>query len=603
MRTLFAICLILSSGSILVAGPAELEIASQVDAKLTELFAAENVTPAGLASDEDFLRRVSLDLAGVVPSPGEVTLFGLNPDPNKRSKKIDELLASEAYGKIWGSYWKDVVFIAATEQRTRLVEPGFEAWLVDEFNANRPWDEITRELITATGRVDEEGRTGLIFAHTGQPEELAAEISRIFMGIQMSCANCHDHPTDSWKREQFHGLAAFLPRVSVRREDPGMPNSFAVRSAEFNGRRGRGDLDPEQLFQFMDRNRDGKLNKSEAQGPLKDRFDQILTVADQDKDKQISKDEFAVIRAMMDNQQPGRGEEEYHMPDLNNPASKGELMQPVFFVEEAKGPKLKEGADDMTRRHALVDYITAKSNPWFAMAFVNRVWSEMLGQGFYMPIDDMGPERTAMFEEVLGILAEGFRDNDYNVKWLYRTIANTEAYQRTMQTESSDSITPFAAASPMRMRSDQIYNAYKQVLGIEDSFSNRGAYGMQNNMLRGRRGDAGRIAFATLFSYDPSMPQEDIIGNIPQALFMMNSPQLEGLVNGNADTKLGRILNKYEDDTDAISELYLLVLARSPSNKEVEIAQQYIKQVNNRSEAFEDLMWSLLNSTEFLSKR
>lgn len=582
-----------------------ISVAKEVDAVLKGLLEKEGVQPAAVANDEDFLRRVYLDLAGVVPSPKEITLFGLTSDTNKRAAVIDQLLASEDFGELWGAYWREVVMSRATEQRARIVLPAFQAWLVEQLNDNRPWDEITRTLITANGSVRETGETGLIFSHTGEPEELAAEISRIFLGIQMSCANCHDHPTDSWKREDFHQLAAFLPRISVRREEPGDPTSWVVRSVENDPRRGNRDIDVDRLFRGLDRNRDGLLAKSEARGPLEERFDRILEAADADKDKKLSKEEFEQARAFANNQQQrGRGEMEYYMPDLNNPASQGTLTQPVFFIPDAKGPRMRAEADDMTRRHALVDYITSPTNEWFAKAFVNRIWSEMLGQGFYTPIDDIGPERIAIFEEVLEVLADGFVKNQYDVKWVYRTIANTDAYQRQLREKESEHYTPpFASAAPTRLSSDQIYQSLFKVLGAEgglQSFSR----GDRNGMLYRRSGlDPAKFQFQQTFGVDPSKPKDDIIGNVPQGLFMMNSPIVETMIRGTGDTKLARILRDQSDNEDALREVYLLVLSREPTDKEVKIGKEYVTQVGNRTEAFEDLMWSLLNSTEFISKR
>ncbi|WP_417851156.1 DUF1549 domain-containing protein [Thalassoglobus sp.] len=579
------------------------ETAAEVDRLLTELLQAEGAKIAPVANDEDFLRRVTLDLAGVVPSPKDVTLFGLNAQESKRSQMIDSLLASDDFGTLWGSYWRDVVFSRATEQRARLVQGKFEAWLVEQFNENRPWDEITRALITATGVVQETGETGLIFAHTGQPEELAAEISRIFMGIQMSCANCHDHPTDSWKRVDFHQLAAFLPRITVRREEPNVPTSFAVRSLDSNSRRGRRQFDADRLLEMFDRNRDGALVKNEVRGPLAERFDQLLQNLDADKNKKLSKTELSSIGQMANNN-PGAGAMEYYMPNLNDPASKGTLTQPVFFVPEVRGPELREDADDLTRRHALVDYITSPSNPWFAKAFVNRIWAEMLGEGFYMPIDDMGPERVAMFEEVLDVLAAGFVENDYNVKWVFRTIANTQAYQRSLQLQDeADYVPPFASASPTRLRADQIYQSLGQVLGTPGGLQESAGRFRQAGMARRGGLDRRKQLFDQTFGVDPSTPKEDILGNVPQGLFMMNSPLLEQMIRGTGDTKLARILQDQPDNQDALSELYLLVLSREPTEKELKINTDYVSGVGDRTEAFEDIMWSLLNSTEFLSKR
>ena len=174
---------------------------------MDELTSSE-VPVAGLANDEDFLRRVSFDIAGKPPTPRQVTLFGLNPNPNKRAEMIKQLLDSPDYGKNWGSYWRDVLFLSATNMRSRIAAPVFEEWMAEQLNQNRPWDQIVTDLLTATGDAYENGETALMFAHGGEAEEVAAEACRIFLGIQIQCANCHDHPSDIWKREQFHELPA-----------------------------------------------------------------------------------------------------------------------------------------------------------------------------------------------------------------------------------------------------------------------------------------------------------------------------------------------------------------------------------------------------------
>ena len=607
MRSLACIALVSLYGAAASAQPSELETARTVDEQLARHFADNGVAPTGLVSDEDFLRRVSLDLAGVLPAPHEVTLFGLNPEADKRSHRIDALLDSQDYARNWGSYWKDVVMTRATEQRIRLSQPAFHRWLTDQFANNRPWDEMTRDLLTATGSVSEEGATGLIFAHTGQPQELAAEVSRIFLGIQMSCADCHDHPTDAWTREQFHQFAAFFPRLSVRPETPGEIRTFAVTSADFLERQQsrRRQVSPEQYFRVMDRNRDGKLAKSEARGQLAERFDQVLAVADKNSDGFLSPTEAAQARAQQQNNpQPGRGSAEYYMPDLDDPAAQGTLMQPAFFIPGVPAPRLQFGSDDLVRRSVLADYVTSPQNPWFARAFVNRIWSEMLGQGFFMPIDDMGPERSAVFTDVLDTLANGFVRSGYDVKWLFRTIANTQAYQRQLSpAESAAADVPFAAAVPTRLRSDQIYNAITQVLGTPGIGNMAG--GRRRGMLgeRGDRLDPAQVAFGQLFGFDPSTPQADLLGNVPQALFMMNSAQIANLTRGTGYTRLGTILREFADDRDALQELYLLVFCRVPSARELEITREFIQETGNRATAYEDVMWSLMNSTEFLSKR
>ncbi len=567
----------------------ELRLAQEIDRVLEKSFEAAGVTPAPLASDEDFLRRVSLDLAGTIPTPREVTLFGLDPDPAKRARLIDRLLASPGYADLWAAYWGEVIFGHATEQRARATQGVFENWMKEQLAANRSWAAIATDLLTATGKVQENGATALMYAHSGNAEEIAAEASRIFLGIQLQCANCHDHPTDGWKREQFHELAAYLPRVVVRRQPDAGLLDFEVTS--FSGPDYRPK--PADLARFLDRNRDGKITADEAKmSPRFQRiFDFALAQGDTDKDGALSMKE---LEALPEPPREGRGSSEHYMPDLNDPTARGTMMQPVFFVS---GQRLRGNSSDLQRREALANAITSKSNPWFRKAFVNRMWAELLGEGFFMPIDDMGPTRTGTQEEVLELLADGFARQDYDIQWLLRTIANTQAYQRQLAA-SPDAAMQFAAASPTRLRSDQIYNALSQVLGVEEipglASLRRGPPG---------RGSSGRRGFQQLFGYDPSTPQADILGNIPQALFMMNADTLAPLMRATGDTALGRILTQHSDDESALDELYLRVLSREPTDREREINLAYIQKVGRRGEAFEDVFWSLLNSSEFLTKR
>lgn len=595
--TLMALSLLVCSISIAdAAKPDSAATAQAVDRLIEAGLKHAGVASAGRTGDEDFLRRVTFDLAGTSPSPAEVTLFGINPDPDKRRKKIEQLLASDDYAVNWSRYWRDVIFTRATNMRAGFARSSFTSWMEEQLKENKPWDETVTALLTASGDVREDGATALLFVQEGRPEEIAAEVSRIFLGVQLQCANCHDHPTDSWKREQFHQLAAFFPRVGVRpkRED-GRLQTYEIVSVSGNPRRQGINFAeyPERFFNIVDRNRDGKIVKAEAARARQFGrfFDRILERGDANKDGGLSLKEIRAIPAPP--QMPGRGSTEHYMTDLSNPASRGTKIDPVFFISENKQDA---GLPDVRRREALAAEITSPENPWFARAFVNRIWTEMLGAGFYTPVDDMGPERSAVAPDVLDRLADDFTASGYDVKWLFRTIAATDAYQRKLG--DVDATAPFAAASPTRLRSDQLYSSILQVLGGREDGPQRGG-----RMGGYRFARSPRDGFNAVFGFDPSTPQEDVAGEIPQALFMMNSPQINNLARGNGRTRLAQILDKYKDDKDAIAELYMAALARDPSERETRICLNYVKEVGNRTEAFEDLMWSLLNSSEFLTKR
>lgn len=579
--------------------PDSRDVAFEVDRLILADLEQASVQPAGRTTDEDFLRRVCLDLAGRLPTPREIMLFGLDPDPQKRSIKIEELLQSEKYAENWAHYWRDVIFTDSTNTQARLMQNVFERWMVERLAQNRRWNEITAELLTATGDIQENGATALILVRSGEPAEIAAEVSRIFLGIQIQCANCHDHPSDIWKREQFHQLAAYFPRVSLRQTVLDGRATLLVSSVNSVGSRFGEEIrkNPERFIAQLDRNGDGKLSQEEAnrQPQFGRFFEGMLRLGDSDKDGTLSAEE---LRKLPPPQQQGLGSLEYHMPDLNDPASQGAAMQPAFFVDDSKE---KSGLDDLSRRQALVKSLTAPENPWFAQAFVNRMWNELLGEGFYMPVDDLGPQRQPRFPAAMETLSNRFTESGYDIKWLLQTIANTETYQRQVRARlPEDETLPFASALPARLRADQLYSALAQVLevpDIGDGPRRRGPTGTG----AGQR--SPRDQFRLLFHVDPSVPQEDITGNVPQALFLMNSPALLELTKASGETRLARLLRQFPDNHDAVKELYLAVLCRELSSKEQQICLDYIRGVGKRAEAFEDLFRCLLNSTEFLCRR
>ena len=539
----FALALLVGVAGNVLAEPDVAQTAKQVDKLLAEEVFTADTHLAPRVSDAMFLRRAWLDLVGDIPTPEHVTAFLLDPAPNKRERVVADLLKNPQYGQNWARYWRDVVLSRRLEDRAAIVANPLVVKLTEQFNENEPWDKIAAEFITATGDVRENGATAIHMAQDGRTEETTAEISRIFLGIQIQCAQCHDHKTDRWTREQFHELAAFFPRIAVRPVQSPTKRSFEVIAD--------------------DRPEGRRRPNPDAEGR--------------------------------------RGQPEHYMPDLDDPAAPGTRMQPEFFLTSAK---LSFGTPDSERRGTVAKWMT--DSPWFATAFVNRMWAELVGEGFYEPIDDIGPDREPTAPKAVEFLSNGFAESGYDIKWLLRVICATEAYQRESRPRRETDGTPFLANVAQPLRSDQLFNALLTAADIEETERPLNRRGRPRPEAMGPYGRAPSIrqGFEVAFGYDPSDPRESVTSSIPQALALMNGVRLNLAVRAiGSETVLGRMLDEIDDDGALVDELYLRTLSREPTENEHDAAMEFCQSTKNRAAVFEDLFWALLNSSEFSHRR
>ena len=545
-----------------------------------------------LSDDATYLRRIMFDIVGRPATPGEITAFGLDPSESRRADVINELLKSGDYGSNWTHYWRDAIFRRATNVRAGIVRPAFGEWMAEQLNSGRGWDQIATDLLTCTGPVNDNGAAALLFAHEGVPEEVAAEASRLFMGIQIQCANCHDHPWDSWKREQFHQFTAFFPRVSVRR-DRNSDNIFDYEISSMNTDRSRNPGASQFVLTRIDRNRDSVITEQEAKGTMLARIfnGPIKDNMDKNGDGRLSIQEITTAQPPAD--RPGQGATEHYMPDLADPGSQGKKIDPAFFLSSKK---TDTGLSDEERRNEAADFITSRNNQWFALAMINRVWYEMTGTAFYTPIDDIGPDRECVHEDTLKILSDGFIKSNYDLKWLIQTIASTRTYQRAPNTTAEG----FAHCEPIRLRSDQLYASLCQTLGVT-GLPLRSEGRRSPEMMRM---DPGRDEFARIFGFDPSTPRDELTGSIPEALFLMNSELLSRILTmPGANNLITRISTNVLGEEDVVREFYLTTVGREPTDGELSIASEHIGSSASLREGLEDLFWALMNSPEFGSRR
>jgi hypothetical protein len=445
-------------------------------------------------------------------------------DPDRRAREIDRLLDSEAHAVNWGRYWRDVLTYHTPASGNYLRWDLFNSWIVEQVRRNRPWNDLVTAMVTATGINDECAPVNFLTSHFGNQVEIAATTARVFLGVQLQCAQCHDARTEPFKREQFHEFVAFFGRARIvqHKDVTGRGTPYAIE---------------------------------------------------------------------------GRDNGQYKMTDKKDP-SRLVPMRPRFLTGEA----VSTDADDAERRAALARFITSPKNPWFARAYVNRVWTALMGWGFYPGLADLGSEVPPRHRDVLDLLASEWTASGYDMKWLFRVLANMDAYQRQFQPRAEAESTTPACICPQRLRPEQIFEALVRALGVDENDKNIPAPAPSSAPAVSRHTGLRNMVYQ-MFKVDPSSPVDEVTGTVPQALMMMNSALVQAGVAASGKTFLAEALQKGTPDDEIVTALYERTLARKPNSSELALCRRYVEKAGNRKEALEDVFWSLINSTEFLTKK
>ncbi len=368
LRTWILAILLLAS-SVTVAQ--EKPLRQIIDAEIKAGWQKEKIAPAAASTDSVFLRRIYLDLVGVVPSYEDTTAFLKDSEPHKRAKLIDKLLADPRYATQQAHFW-DLVLFGRRPQNifdTRKHD-SFTKWMAGEFAKNEPYDRIVKNILLA----EQEGSEMFYVQYRNAPEEAATAVSRVFLGTQLQCARCHDHPFENWTQKDFFGMAGFFVRLVV------IDDGGAEGKRKFKiGEKSSGEV----LFAGSVK----ELKPGMKGDPVKAKF---LGSKEDLKEPTLPK-------------------------DFKEPVIKGKVLPP------------KPG---FSRKEKLADWVTAKENPYFARAIANRIWSQFMGRGFVHPVDDLGSkDRKPSHPELLKAITDGIVAHKYDLKWLIREIVNSEAYQ------------------------------------------------------------------------------------------------------------------------------------------------------------------------------
>jgi hypothetical protein len=484
------------------------------------------IVPSELCSDEQFIRRVYLDITGSLPKPDQVKQFLADPSPTKRDKLVDDLLETPEYSYLFANKWADVLRVK------RRGEPGraagtfaFHGWIRDAIAKDKPYDQFVREILAASG--DEIVAPPTVwYKELQNPEQFVDDVAQVFLGQRLACAQCHHHPYEKWSQDDYYGLAAFFARIG--RKNVQIPGGAANQMAQ---------------HQVIFTKPNGSVNNKRTSQPAK--------------------------------------------------------IQPLAGAPMEVSPE-----DDP--RQKLVDWMASPTNPFFARAVANRYWAHFFGRGIVDPLDDMRVTNPPSNPELLDSLAKELVDSKYSLKHLVKVICKSRTYQLSANPNdfNKHDKQTYARFYPRRMSAEVLYDAVSQVTNTPAQFGGLPSDKHAPNRAIMLPDEAFTSYFLDVFGRPQRISacecERVSEANLAQALHLLNSQEIQDKL-ARAGARADLLAKDPRPDTEKVEELFLWAFARRPAPQHLQVAMEHInRHAMNKKLAYENILWALVNTKEFV---
>ena len=583
------------------------QAAAAIDRRIASKLAAEGQKRNGPSSDEIFVRRIYLDTVGRIPTPEEAKRFVKDTNPEKRAALIDKLLVSAGYVSHQFNWYADTLRIKSTIKRAKYGL--YQRWLKDGIRENRSWDETVRGMLAADGSTATNGATGYLLRDTGMPLDSLSNTLTVFLGANVSCAQCHDHPLADWTQREFYEMAAFFGATDVSHRDPRKVGNRIKAHADLTKQDGATVFSP-SMHRIRDTGKNG------------------LTYP-----------------------------EDYAYDDVEP----GSMVIPRLIswsLSDYKGPAYQVDLKNThTLRDSFASWMTHPDNPRFAANIANRMWKQMFGIAVHEPIYDLDDLKKGSHPELLAGLARLVVGLKFDLREFQRVVFNTHAYQaeasptppigdiggylfpgpvlRRMtaeqawdsililafgpgidqfQVDKSHQTTRFALDFDAMESSNEVLQdtalAFKKAGYIGGGSRKRlsekdlaGSGMMPQNFGRSyvlRASELPQPEADTHFLRMFGQSSRDIAndgsreGSIPQTLMLMNGKFRELLMD--SDSRLMKAVRAPASTGGSLDEIYLNFFSRLPTAEEKALLQREFR----KGLSLDELAWTLFNTPEFL---
>jgi hypothetical protein len=478
------------------------------------------ILPSALCADEEFLRRVYLDLIGLPPTPAEYERFMHDHDRDRRAKLVDELLARDEYADLWAAKWAETLKVRSDNNSAfgtdRKAAYEYYEWIREQVKKDEPLDRFVRVQVASAGSNLQNPAVNLYtMLPQGQydPKAVAQDVAQVFTGVRVQCAQCHNHPFDRWTQDDYYGFVSFFTGV---------------------------------------------------------------------KRKMASE------------------EREFYIYDDPNAAPAKHLLDghpvPAKFLG-GENPNV-QGKDP---RVALAEWLTSKDNALFRQNVANRIWAQFFGRGIVDPVDDVRISNPPSNRELLEALGQHLADYNFDAKRLIRDICNSRTYQLAVVPNDTnrDDDQQFSHARLRRLRADVLLDSIAEVTDAPSTFNEtpRGYRAVQLFEGLNRSNNYFLKTFGLCSRESVNASETRLEPTLAQALHLLNGDTIEGKLARSA--VVADLLKAGKKPGDIVDDLFIRTLSRKPSEPEKKKLLALVTPNPKDRKAYDDILWALLNSTEF----
>ena len=549
-----------------------------------------NMVPSDQAGDEEFLRRVAIDTIGCLPTPDEVRAFLADKNPNKRAKKIDDLLSHPLHAALWATKFSDItgndtIALELPQQLKPVRSQMWHDWFRKRVAENMPYDQIVKGVLCATSRdgksvqdwfeqtkaLNEEAQKSYHTSYADRDsldlywrrqqqvpiEQWGERTAAAFMGIRLECAQCHKHPFDRWSQAEYRAYANIFGQVIA---GPGISEESKKT-----------------------------LGPKLAPNPKKPNPNQPQL-----------REVFLNPRLLKVQKLPH--------PDNGKPLTPKALGGPEIPLEEGKDARV-----------VLFEWLRSRDNPFFARSFVNRIWGHYLGVGLVHPVDDFSLANPPSNGKLLDLLAKEFIEHEFDIRHMERLILNSRVYQLSSKTNETNKLDKnnYAHSYVRPMMAEVVVDVLNSALGTSEVFAPNAKPNPKVKInLPTIKPDIRAIELGTSLVQSPTAAYAfRIFGRpprtsacdceramdpaLPQKLFLMTDPNLMGKFN-NPTGRLQTLLKSKKSDDEVLEELFLATLSRRPTEADRKYFAEYRQTEGDRRMVFADALWALINTREFI---